>query len=244
MLQQLSRCNSSPPEKRWLCTFALGSKDAPQGDLAAEFSQHVVARGVRDPAQGRRPTPMLPPTAVVAAQLDALQINDWPEPDAGVRTAYVFSKPHACEEMTAGQVLPRRAHGWEAGAGEWVTLEDFARVAHSDPYRALLGCESWQVVSEMKFPRTRSGEHAVQAVSVMARRDTGDSPLEGAEGSRNPREGFEVAERGWRRGGFLAPERSGLRSYTFTFCLERITSGPYKDCWMTVGLRCGDYANV
>ena len=36
-----------------------------------------MARGVRDPAQGRRPTPMLPPTAVVAAQLDALQINDW-----------------------------------------------------------------------------------------------------------------------------------------------------------------------
>ena len=29
---------------------------------------------------------------------------DRPEPDAGVRTAYVFSKPHECEEMTAGQV--------------------------------------------------------------------------------------------------------------------------------------------
>ncbi len=27
-----------------------------------------------------------------------------PEPDAGVRTAYVFSKPHGCEEMTAGLV--------------------------------------------------------------------------------------------------------------------------------------------
>jgi len=40
----------------------------------------VLARGVRDPARGRRPTPMLPPTAVVAAQLDALQINDWRAP--------------------------------------------------------------------------------------------------------------------------------------------------------------------
>lgn len=39
-----------------------------------------MARGVRDPSQGRRPTPMLPPTAVVAAQLDALQINDWRAP--------------------------------------------------------------------------------------------------------------------------------------------------------------------
>ena len=43
------------------------------------------------------------------------------------------------------QVLPRRAHSWEAGSGDWVTLDDFARVAHSDPYCALLGCESWQV---------------------------------------------------------------------------------------------------
>ena len=43
------------------------------------------------------------------------------------------------------QALPRRAHSWEAGSGDWVTLDDFARAAHSDPYCALLGCESWQV---------------------------------------------------------------------------------------------------
>ena len=91
-----------------------------------------------------------------------------------------------------------------------------------------------QAVSEMKFPRTRSGEHAVQAVAVMARQEFGDGAREGSGG----------AERGWRRGGFLAPQRSGLRIYTFTFCLERVTKGPYRDCWMTVGLRCGDYANV
>lgn len=91
-----------------------------------------------------------------------------------------------------------------------------------------------QAVSDMKFPRTRSGEHAVQAVSVQARQASGDGAREGSEG----------ADRGWRRGGFLAPQRSGLRSYTFTFCLERVAKGPYKDCWMTVGLRCGDYANV
>ena len=91
-----------------------------------------------------------------------------------------------------------------------------------------------QATSEMKFPRTRSGEHAVQAVSILARQ----APSDGA------REAPEGAERGWRRGGFLAPQRTGLRSYTFTFCLERVAKGPYKDCWMTVGLRCGDYASV
>ena len=91
-----------------------------------------------------------------------------------------------------------------------------------------------QAVSDMKFLRTRSGEHAVQAVSIQARQASIDGAIEGSEG----------ADRGWRRGGFLAPQRSGLRSYTFTFCLERVAKGPYKDCWMTVGLRCGDYANV
>jgi hypothetical protein len=30
----------------------------------------------------------------------------------------------------------------------------------------------------------------------------------------------------------------------YTFCLEKVLSGAYKDCWMVVGLRVGDYANV
>ena len=47
---------------------------------------------------------MLPPTAVVAAQMDALQMNDWPDPDSGVRTAFLFSKPFECESMVAGRV--------------------------------------------------------------------------------------------------------------------------------------------
>lgn len=47
---------------------------------------------------------MLSPTACIAAQMDALQMNDWPEADAGVRTAFLFSKPYGCEQMIAGQV--------------------------------------------------------------------------------------------------------------------------------------------
>ncbi|KAG0567911.1 hypothetical protein M758_7G105200 [Ceratodon purpureus] len=30
----------------------------------------------------------------------------------------------------------------------------------------------------------------------------------------------------------------------YTFCLEKVLSGAFKDCWMVVGLRVGDYANV
>ncbi len=47
---------------------------------------------------------MLSPTAVVAAQLDALQMNDWPDTDSGIRTAFLFSKPYDCENMIAGRV--------------------------------------------------------------------------------------------------------------------------------------------
>ena len=72
--------------------------------LAAEFSQHINETGMRRPLAHRGPTPMLPPTAVVAAQMDALQMNDWPEPDSGVRTAFLFSKPFECESMIAGRV--------------------------------------------------------------------------------------------------------------------------------------------
>jgi hypothetical protein len=55
--------------------------------LASEFAQHINALSLKAPLQHRRPSPLEPPTAAVAAQMDALQINDWPEPDAGVHTA-------------------------------------------------------------------------------------------------------------------------------------------------------------
>ena len=61
-----------------------------------------------------------------------------PEPDAGVRTAYVFSKPHGCEEMTAGAVRTTllatllasaaSAHWYEVNIeGSW--RRDVARLA-------------------------------------------------------------------------------------------------------------------
>jgi len=65
---------------------ALGAADG--GDqLASEFAAHVNQLALKAPLQHRRPSPLEPPTAAVAAQMDALQINDWPEPDAGVNTA-------------------------------------------------------------------------------------------------------------------------------------------------------------
>ncbi|KAF6261300.1 hypothetical protein COO60DRAFT_1625392 [Scenedesmus sp. NREL 46B-D3] len=67
--------------------------------LASEFSAHLNQLSLKAPLQHRRPSPLDPPTAAVASQLDALQINDWPEPDAGVQTALAFAKPYECERL-------------------------------------------------------------------------------------------------------------------------------------------------
>ena len=61
-----------------------------------------------------------------------------------------------------------------------------------------------QPTSALVFPNQRSGERALQAVQVVsARRRAAAAAVAG--------------------GG-----EDGLRPYTFTFCLERVQSGPYK----------------
>lgn len=119
----------------------------------------------------RRPSHLLPPTAAIAAQLDALQLNDWPERGAGIHTAYLFSKPYGCESLITGpvrcqqmcchhvecvciythhklympwQALPERARSWY-GKEAWFSLEEFTSMLQSVDYRPLINCESWQV---------------------------------------------------------------------------------------------------
>ena len=79
--------------------------DGNSENLSSQFAQFVNREGLRDSAKNRRPTPLLPPTSVVEAQMDALQRNDWPEADAGARVAFIFSKPYGCEEIKIGQVI-------------------------------------------------------------------------------------------------------------------------------------------
>ena len=47
---------------------------------------------------------MIAPHLAVQSIMTALQMNDYPEEDAGARTAYLFSKPYDCENLIAGQV--------------------------------------------------------------------------------------------------------------------------------------------
>ena len=69
--------------------------------LSTEFSRFINAQGIEDPLQYRRPSPMIAPSKAVESVIRALQMNNYPEQDAGVLAAYNFSKPHDCEN---GQV--------------------------------------------------------------------------------------------------------------------------------------------
>lgn len=169
---------------------------------------------VRDPSKDRRPTPLLSPSAAVTAQLDALQINDWPDTDAGIRTAFLFCKPHNCESLMPGEVFPNSARSWEAKE-QWLTFDEFRCTMHAPPYNVMLSFDSWQAISNVIFPSHRHGNRAIQAIQVMSKASTESA----APGSNDQ-----------------------LRPYTFSFCLERIDQGPYKGCWLTVGVRVGNYS--
>eukprot|EP00879_Flechtneria_rotunda_P017506 GHRR01018355.1.p1 GENE.GHRR01018355.1~~GHRR01018355.1.p1 ORF type:complete len:260 (+),score=67.94 GHRR01018355.1:230-1009(+) len=148
-----------------------GSANDNGDNLASEFAAHLNQLSLKAPLQHRRPSPLDPPTAAVAAQLDALQINDWPEPDAGVQTALAFAKPYECEQLLTA--APQHAEGplgvgisvlplpednnaskeslvrsWSAQE-EWLTPQQFVAQLHSAPYHVLLGCDSWRACSSM-----------------------------------------------------------------------------------------------
>ena len=79
-------------------------------DLASKFSQYVNTSGISEPLRYRRPTPMIAPHIAVQSVMTALQMNDYPEENAGIQTAYLFSKPYQCESLIAGQVRKRLSH--------------------------------------------------------------------------------------------------------------------------------------
>lgn len=87
-----------------LLQFSCKSREGSGELLASEFAKFVSTSGIKEPMRYRRPTPMIPPNLAVQSIMTALQMNDYPEEDAGARTAYLFSKPYDCKNLVAGQV--------------------------------------------------------------------------------------------------------------------------------------------
>lgn len=126
---------------------------------------------------------------------------------------------------------PRR--GWGAKE-EWLDLNAFKRMLSSPPYYVIQNCDSWRPASPLAFPASRAAGRAVQAVEVVASRRR---PAGGGDSSS----GFADSSGG---GGFADSHDGGggERVYRFTFVLERVEAGGLKGCWLTVGVRVGDYS--
>ena len=93
-----------------LCEAAVSKSTAEENIFARESDSHGCTAFVKHPCMRRQVARPLSATGsdcvlvqVVAAQLDALQRNDWPDTDAGVRAAFEFSKPHDAEQLLPGE---------------------------------------------------------------------------------------------------------------------------------------------
>eukprot|EP00877_Chromochloris_zofingiensis_P000634 jgi/Chrzof1/10571/Cz05g03260.t1 len=128
----------------------------------------------------------------------------------------VLSVP--CDVLLLLQLPSAQARSWGA-AEEWLGWEDFRQQLHSQPYAPMLHCDSWKAISHLVFPSLRHNNRAVQAVEVVANRGSDAA-------ASKPATSYSAS----------------LRSHAFTFCLEKIQAGPYEGCWLTVGVRVGNYA--
>lgn len=114
-------------------------EEASGESLESQFSKYLLENEISE--SKRSPSHLMSPVAVVAAQMDALQRNDWPETDAGIKTAFEFSKPWSQNNSSIGD---KRARTWFAEE-KWLTYEEFAQLFKNEPYTALVDFEEWEV---------------------------------------------------------------------------------------------------
>jgi hypothetical protein len=120
--------------------------------------------------QRRGPSHLLSPPTVVVAILDALQRNDWPDIDAGVETAFSFTKPYTDGGELPSPGAPKRVRTW-AALENFVDLKEFSNLLHSPPYKVLLEIDEWHASAPLIFPSSRSENKAVQAVTVTSNKE-------------------------------------------------------------------------
>lgn len=170
--------------------------------MESQFASYVNANpSLQLQPTAATPSHLLSPTKAVEIQLSALFRNDWPESDAGVRTAFAFAMPHEPEELHP--LAHTRVRSYEA-TERWLNIKQFTDLVHSPPYNLLIGGDSWELIGNLVFPSHRFPNKAVQVVEVA---------------------------------------RIGLK-HRFTYCLEKVATGRYKNCWLVVGIRVGDYGTT
>lgn len=106
----------------------------------------------------------------------------------------------------------------------------------------LLQPSEWPLLHLLQvFPPTRVGHRAVQAVEVLAPKKSCPSG-NGSQSSINTATPHPGSTSAASAAGLGQQQQQQLQRYTYTFVLELITNGPYRDCWLTVGVRPGNYA--
>mmetsp|Transcript_9381 Transcript_9381/g.24088 ORF Transcript_9381/g.24088 Transcript_9381/m.24088 type:complete len:217 (-) Transcript_9381:37-687(-) len=107
----------------------------------------------------REPSALLPPTTTIEAQMNALQSNDWPEPNAGIQTAFMFAWPRHAESSMVDLSMRR---SWSTS--KWCDAATFSEDFRVGPYAPMLHCNSWNVES-LQF-LDNAGLNAKQSVHV------------------------------------------------------------------------------
>ena len=94
-----------------------------------------------------------------------------------------------------------------------------------------------QPISEVRFPSQRYGHRAVQAVHVVAQQQQQGQQRDGGSVGATPPPSQQQQEEE-----HSPQQQQRLRGYAFTFCMERVEEGAFKGCWLTTGVRVGDYS--
>ena len=113
--------------------------------------------------------------------------------------------------MLSGRAATRR-RTWEA-AEKFLSRAEFGVMLRRQfPFNALLGCSEWRLAKPCSF-HGKDGDRSLQVVEI---------------------------ERHMENDG-AAADTLTKKKFVFTFCLRKVQEGAFKDCWMVVGLRSGDY---
>jgi hypothetical protein len=163
----------------------------------------------------QKPSALLPPHRVVQIQLEALQMNDWPEEDAGCRHAYRFAL-RACNSLFGPADKPFVLKPGEADPA------DVSKRLYVDPHtdnRHIV--QSWlgpdRLEDEPAFVATLK-RHFPRLIGAASFAWAGP-PQFGPTGAAC------AVSAAVRSDGDAEPPR------VFVFDLVRVDDGAYKDCW-------------
>lgn len=164
------------------------------------------------------------------------------------------SAPHGCRAL---QAVPQRVRSW-AAREEWLAFADFSNQLHSPPFGVLLHCDAWQVSVRLRLllrvHRLKDARTAAVVISFGpcdARMAFGWLTEQPAIRAPRPARMQPISQlvfpskRHMNKAVCAVEVTSATQQrQAFTFCLEKVEQGPWKNVWLTVGMRVGDYANV